>query len=301
MPENGAYGRGLGEHFRLDEAPALLTNSLRNTSFAVTELKSDAPGLGLTTPIPYEEAYLVAVQFRGLSDHELFIGGRSIQKGAVAPGTTSIFDLRRNPVAHVLDPFHSVHWYIPRATLSAIAEEDGMPRLDELTHAPFMDDEVMRQLAHTLLPAFERPEQVNRIFVDHIGTAVCAHVLQTYSGRDPTTVPNFRGHLTARQERRVKEMIATNIDGNLPLEDLARECSLSVSHFARAFRKSTGVPPHRWLLQVRIDKAKEILLDTNMALSEISLICGFADQSHFTRVFTRMEKLSPGAWRREHQ
>lgn len=301
MPSNAAYGQGLGQHFKLDDAPALVTKSMRNTSFAVTQLKSDRSDLGLTTPIPYDDAYLIAVQLRGLENHELFIDGRSVQKGPVATDTTSIFDLRQNPTSRVLDPFHSVHWYVPRKALSAIAEQNGLSPLDELVHQPFMDDQVMRHLAHSLAPAFEKPEQANRLFVDHVGMAVCAHVLHTYGGYDHARVQNYRGCLTPRQERLVKEKIAANLDADLPLDELARECNLSVSHFARAFRKSTGLPPHRWLLQVRIEKAKQLLRDADLSLSEISLMCGFADQSHFTRVFTRMESVSPGAWRRQRR
>lgn len=84
----------------------------------------------------------------------------------------------------------------------------------------------------------------------------------------------------------------------MPLKDVARECRLSVSHFSRAFRRTTGVAPHNWLLTHRVDVAKETLRNTQLSLSEVALVCGFADQSHLTRVFTSMVGVSPGAWRR---
>jgi AraC family transcriptional regulator len=82
------------------------------------------------------------------------------------------------------------------------------------------------------------------------------------------------------------------------LKEVARECRLSVSHFSRAFRRTMGVAPHNWLLTRRIEVAKEKLRNSGLSLSEVALACGFADQSHLTRVFTGMVGVSPGAWRR---
>ena len=84
----------------------------------------------------------------------------------------------------------------------------------------------------------------------------------------------------------------------LAFQDLERSRGLSPSHFARAFRGSTGMPPHRWLLNRRIEKAKDALHNTQASLAAVATACGFADQSHFTRVFTRFVGISPGAWRR---
>ncbi len=96
----------------------------------------------------------------------------------------------------------------------------------------------------------------------------------------------------------MKEVLSENLDGEVSVAALARECGLSLSYFTRAFRTSTGVPPHRWLMHRRIDKAKDLLRNPNQSLSDIALTCGFADQSHFTAAFTRIVGASPGAWRR---
>ena len=89
-----------------------------------------------------------------------------------------------------------------------------------------------------------------------------------------------------------------DLDGDISVMVLARACGLSTKHFSRAFRQSTGLPPHQWLLQRRIDKAKQLLRDSRSPLAEVAADCGFADQSHFTRVFTRAVGISPGQWRR---
>ena len=83
----------------------------------------------------------------------------------------------------------------------------------------------------------------------------------------------------------------------LSILEIAAQINMAPGHFARAFRQATGQSPHRWLMDRRIERAKD-LLRSDMILAEIALTCGFVDQSHLTRVFSRRERLTPGAWRR---
>ena len=90
----------------------------------------------------------------------------------------------------------------------------------------------------------------------------------------------------------------TNLGGDITLSEVANECGLSLSYFMRAFKRSTGDAPHRWLLRQRVQHAKTLLRETQMSLAEIAIVCGFADQSHFTRVFGVHTGQAPGVWRR---
>ena len=85
------------------------------------------------------------------------------------------------------------------------------------------------------------------------------------------------------------------------MAQIAAEFDLSVSHFSRAFRSSTGLPPHQWLLRQRVKAAKQLMTVRDLPLSEIAISAGFANQSHFTRVFSATVGVSPGVWRREAQ
>ena len=107
-----------------------------------------------------------------------------------------------------------------------------------------------------------------------------------------------RGGLAPWQLRRAEALMCENLSIQVPLGRVAEECGLSVRHLARAFRQSTGVPPHRWLLDRRVERAKELLPNSKLSLSDVALACGFGDQSHFTRTFTAAVRLSPGLWRR---
>jgi AraC-like DNA-binding protein len=108
----------------------------------------------------------------------------------------------------------------------------------------------------------------------------------------------LRGGLAPAVPRRVCEYIDSHLDEDLRLETLASTAMLSMSHFARAFRDRVGVPPHRYVLQRRIDRAREMLAGTESPLAEIAAAMGFADQSHFARHFHRTVGIAPSEFRR---
>lgn len=106
-----------------------------------------------------------------------------------------------------------------------------------------------------------------------------------------------RGGLSQRQLRSATELIEQNLGSRISLSELAERTGLSSSHFSHAFKQSTGLPPHRWQLRARIRRAQQLLSSTQLSLSNIAQATGFADQSHFTRVFRRFAGVTPLTWR----
>ncbi|WP_434721483.1 helix-turn-helix transcriptional regulator [Mesorhizobium sp. RIZ17] len=90
-----------------------------------------------------------------------------------------------------------------------------------------------------------------------------------------------------------------NLSGDVAIADIAQACSLSVSYFARAFRRTMGVPPYKWLMSERIRKAKTLLSQSRLGICEVALAGGFVDQSHLTRVFRCTVGQTPRLWRKE--
>ena len=106
-----------------------------------------------------------------------------------------------------------------------------------------------------------------------------------------------RGGLPPRVLRRIREYIDDNIDQRISVELLAGLAKLSVCYFVRAFKQSTGITPHDYLIRQRVEKTKQLLSGTDMPLSEIALTAGFADQSHFARRFRQHVGMSPRHYR----
>jgi AraC family transcriptional regulator len=99
--------------------------------------------------------------------------------------------------------------------------------------------------------------------------------------------------------KRGKDLIAANLGDDLSLAQVAAQCDLSREHFSRAFKISTGLTPHQWRQLCRIDAVKQLLTGSSRSIADIALACGFADQSHLTRVFGRIVGTSPAQWRRD--
>jgi AraC family transcriptional regulator len=147
-----------------------------------------------------------------------------------------------------------------------------------------------------LLSLQEALEAAEHQVVSQAGRQLCEHLLEHY--QPPAMPAAERLALAPWQERKAKEILARSLHARLFIADVAAQCAMSRSHFSRAFKKTTGMSPQEWSLDLRIRRAKELLADETMPISVISLECGFADQSHFSRMFGKLTGTSPMRWRR---
>ena len=296
-----AYGDYLANRFWLKKQKTHVTDTFKRGVLAVTHVRSDTPTPQPTQSIGYDDAYLVALQLREVSDHELWEDARPIKVDAFAEKSTNFYDLRRDPVAFVRQPFHSLQFYMPRAVLGEIARRNGYRFQGDLTCPCGVSraDPVIHHIGAALVPALEQGGAIEGLFLDHILQAVALHVVGAY-GEAARTGGRARGGLASWQERRAKEMMQAALHADISLQQLADACGFSVSHFTRAFRQSAKTSPHRWLRARRLEKAMALLLQTGDSLSDIAAACGYADQSHFTRAFTKHAGAGPGQWRRQN-
>jgi AraC family transcriptional regulator len=213
-------------------------------------------------------------------------------------GAVSLVDLALDPMAHPEDKSDCFNFLIPRATFNQLADDHCANRIVELAVRPGVaaNDPIALHLRNCLIPAIDRQDGVNDQFVDRVTTALNVHFARVYGGMHFPRPLVSRG-LAPWQLRLARDRITANFEGELSVEQIARECKLSANYFAKAFTRSTGIPPHRWLMQRRVDVAKDLMLTTDSSLVEISLKCGFSDQSHFTRVFAKATGETPGRWR----
>lgn len=110
---------------------------------------------------------------------------------------------------------------------------------------------------------------------------------------------DFSKSFTARQYKQVLDYIAVNYGDNILLEDMATEASLSTSHFARLFKQTVGQSPYQFLTAYRIEQAKKMLDNPHKLMVDVAFNCGFSDQAHFSRVFKKIEGLTPKQYRKQ--
>jgi AraC family transcriptional regulator len=289
----------------LDSVQALTSSHFMRGELSVARYRRDRPGLGLTTPNPIAPMVMAVVILRPLPASVGWRNDHCVTIPEFGTGAFNCIDLRESWVMDLMHPFDSFHALIPNSAFDDITSELKRPRIEQLNCLPTEErrDETMFGLAQALNPLLARPEEATALFSDHVFSAMVAHLAVTYGGLDPRNplVPGSRrlGMLSPAQEHRVVSLLLDDIAGDPGLAELASLCGLSRAHFLRAFKRTMGLPPHRWLLLQRVMRAKELLQHSSKPINEIALECGFADQSHLTRVFSKAIGVGPGAWRRQ--
>jgi AraC family transcriptional regulator len=290
----------IGDRFRLGYPPTILARTSSVSPIGFTRLKSEQVCHIRTKDMPTEDAFAIHVQLQP-STMDLWIDGKHRPARTTAPGATFLFDLRSETVCEIHSSFDNVRFYISQASLDELAFDQGMrPTKGLMLSAWGSQDKVLFGLANALLDRVDRADERSALFVDHVALAFHAHIIETY-GNAAVPVGSSSGKLSPWQLRRAIDFMATHLDDDPTIAELAQECGLSSGYFARAFRRTTGITPHQWLVRKRVERARTLLLGSALGLADIAVMCGFVDQSHFSRVFARFEGDSPGRWRQTHR
>jgi len=136
----------------------------------------------------------------------------------------------------------------------------------------------------------------SRIYADGLATALAVHLLREY-GNGMGALDYQRGGLPLNRLRRVLEYIDSHLGGELSLAELAAISGLSANHFASAFKESTGLSPHRLVIERRIHRARQLLRQTKLPISSVAYVVGSSSQSHLTVNFRRIVGLTPQGFR----
>lgn len=158
------------------------------------------------------------------------------------------------------------------------------------------EDRLVTQLGLALLDEAAGENSMGKLYTDSLIQTLTLHVLRSYSTAT-AMIERANGGLSGYRLRNVKEFIDSNLENDLGLAEIAAVANLSQFHFARAFRKSAGVTPQQYLMERRIERAKQLLANDDLPIVEISLLTGFKNQSHFTTLFRKFTNLTPKTWR----
>jgi AraC family transcriptional regulator len=289
----------------LDDIRSLSSVGFARGDLSIGRYRRDRPGHGISTPNPISPMVMAVVILRPRGAHVGWHDDRPVEVPGLGVGALNCLDLREAWTMDLSEPFDSFHAFIPLTAFDEVTSEMKRSRIERL-HCPIgveHIDETMLNLARALNPVLARPEQATALFTDHVFLAMVAHLAGMYGGldnRDIATRAAVKGRmLTPLQERRVTSRLLDDLAGDPNLSELATLCGLSRSYFIRAFKQVTGMPPYRWLLMQRVKHAKMLLRGTKLPIAEIAVACGFADQSHLTRAFSKAFRISPAAWRRQ--
>jgi len=165
----------------------------------------------------------------------------------------------------------------------------------ELIVRQSVEDPLVRGLALSLMAEVEAGHVGGLWYRESLAHALAVHLVRNYSAQPSASRPN-RGGLTRVQLRRAIEFINERLMEEVPIGILAAAVGLSPYHFARLFKQSTGFAPHQYLIQRRVERAKELLIRSDASISQLALQFGFCDQSHFARHFKRIYGVPPNVF-----
>lgn len=198
---------------------------------------------------------------------------------------------------HIGGPLRMFHLYIDPDMLAyrALTAFDIDPRHIDLMDLTFSDDPSTAMIVRGGVLPLDWAEKSDRLALDSACHLLIHHMLRHHSRRAAQTV--VRGGLSPSTRRRSVDYIEAHLDQPLTLDQLACEAGLSTFHFAKMFRLSFGMPPHRYVAERRVERARHLLKSGDGSLAQIALACGYASQSHFTKAFKAAAGTTPGNWR----
>src|ERR1700704_5260971 len=290
------------KHLHLKERSSIPSVLRGADAFTITRIESSSGLAERITKVSSVPALLVAVPIKSvaIADCQFWVDGKAVPTPYIRAFRSNVIDLDAQPGCWVGNAFDYVLFHVPRRLLDDIAADLAVGPVDTYRVSVVEEDLVLSQLTKSILPYIGRQGWPNPLALDHLHLILGAHLLQKYGElRKPPTVSV--GGLGPWQKRRATELLSENLSGGIRLSQVAQECGLSTSHFARSFKASFGVSTHRWLVQRRIECSQELLIHTRASLSDIAEQAGFADQAAFTRTFHQIVGVSPGRWRRDYQ
>ena len=183
-------------------------------------------------------------------------------------------------------------------TLLNQTTQESMQREIELIPQFSINDPVIQQLALALKTEIQTGCLSGRLYGESLGTALAARLVQNYAVSKPALEFKANGLLPS-QLARVIDYMKANLAQDLSISNLATLTSMSDSHFSRSFKQAVGISPYRYLMQQRVERAKQLLKQQVISISDIALDCGFANQTHLTKVFRQMAGVTPKAYQKQ--
>ena len=186
--------------------------------------------------------------------------------------------------------------YIDPLLIAKAASDSQAAGNFEIAERYTRSDKVISSIAMALLGELNSEGLSGRLYGESLANVLAVHLLRYYAITTSRPV-TFTGGLSATKLRQVTDYIGDNYSRDLKLAELAQVAGMSSFHFAREFKRTTGITPHQYLINHRVERAKAMLAKPNLPLTEVSLRSGFSHQSHFTRLFRRITGTTPHSYR----
>jgi AraC family transcriptional regulator len=258
-------------------------------------LLTDAPG---RVEMPALRNTIVAIHV-GASVQSTCRRSGYTHKGTIVHGDVEIIPAGTPSVWEVKDKDTYLALSVSPEILSTVAEQlDLDPGRVEIKNRFQVRDPQLESIGWALKAEMESGNPSGQLYLDSLAVSVAARLLRCHSSLSPMVIASqSTQRISGRRLREVLIYIEDNLSQNLSLADIAAVAGFSVSHFKSLFRESVGMPAHQYLIRRRVERAKSLLVEGKMSISQIAFETGFAHQSHLARHIRRVLGVSPKSLR----
>jgi AraC family transcriptional regulator len=242
-------------------------------------------------------AHHVVMAYNGSMQRMERRSGRSVAIGTFRPGVLIIIPEGSSSRWDIPKPVDVVALYLPHAMLKRVAREAGTATATDLVERTAHPDPVTSQLILTAADTMEGNGALDTLFRHQLTDLLATRLLAAHTG-SPTTFQPTMGGLSPKVLLRAIERLRSDSDEDVSLAALASDAGLSRFHFCRAFKESTGLSPHAWLRQHRLEQAMNMLRDTDASVVSVAAALGYASQTAFAAAFRKLTGETPSDWRR---
>ncbi|UGY16387.1 helix-turn-helix transcriptional regulator [Bradyrhizobium septentrionale] len=239
----------------------------------------------------------VIMAYNGTVQHVERRSGQSVATGTFRPGVVIIIPEGSSSRWDIPKPVDVVQLYLPHAMLTRVANEADAAAPKDILERTGHPDAITSRLLLSASEIVESNDALDTLFRQQLTELLATRLLLAHAS-SPTTIQPVRGGLAPKALLRAIERLRSDSDADVSLAALASEAGLSRFHFCRAFRESTGLSPHAWLRQHRLEQAMNMLQNTDEPIVSVAAELGYASQTAFAAAFKKMTGEAPRDWRR---
>ncbi|WP_271533453.1 helix-turn-helix domain-containing protein [Bradyrhizobium sp. CCBAU 25338] len=239
----------------------------------------------------------VIMAYNGVMQRMERRSGKSVSIGTFRPGVVIIIPEGSSSRWDIPKPVDVVQLYLPNATLKRVAGEAGITGAADLLERTAHPDPITSRLLLSSADALEGNGVLDTLFRHQVTDLLATRVLAAHTGSPATFQPTMGG-LSPKVLLRAIERLRSDSDADVSLDALASDAGLSRFHFCRAFKESTGLSPHAWLRQHRLEQAMNMLRESDDPVVSIAAALGYSSQTAFAAAFRKLTGETPSEWRR---
>jgi AraC family transcriptional regulator len=194
-----------------------------------------------------------------------------------------------------------MHLYLQSTFVNNILSTNFLEDKIDLQPIIGYKDPIVEHFLELFKQEFASNQLADILYAEALARALGIHLIRRYSERQvPRNISDV--YLDRSELQQIIEYIDKNLDRDITIQGLAQQAKVSISIFAHAFKKEIGISPYQFILQQRLDRSKQLLIDkdTKLSMSKIAQMCGFSNTSAFTNRFRQKEGMSPSKYRSHH-